>query len=87
MKTLTATELARNFSRVLDDLEHGGEEIVVLRNHHPIARLIGGAPRLIAIEALGDLYRTLEDADAESWLADMRNANRLLAGEIQDPWA
>ena len=55
MRTLSATEISRNFSHVLDLLEHGGEEIVIIRNKHPVARLIPGAPRMTALEAFGDL--------------------------------
>jgi antitoxin (DNA-binding transcriptional repressor) of toxin-antitoxin stability system len=87
MKTMTATEVARAFSRVLDSLEHGGEEIVVVRNQHPVARIIPGASRMTAIEALGDLYRTLDDAEGATWAADSAHADRLLVAEAGDPWA
>lgn len=87
MKTLTATEVSRNFSRVLDELERGGEEIVIVRGRHPVAKMVPGAPRLTAIEALGDLYRTLDDAEGRAWLEDMREADRPLRHEARDPWA
>jgi len=87
MKTMTATEVSRNFSRVLDTLERGDEEIVVLRGRHPVARLVPGAPRMTALEALGDLYRTLDDAEGKAWLDDMAGADRRLGREVRDPWA
>ncbi len=87
MQTMTATEVNRNFRRVLDALEHGGTEIVVMRNHQPVARLIPGAPRLTALEALSDLHRTLDDADGDAWLKDLRTADRAVEGELRDPWA
>jgi len=87
MRTLTATEVARQFSRVLDSLEQGGEEIVVLRNQQPVARLVPGAARLSALEALADLYRTLPDEDGAAWLQDLRGADRPMAREMTDPWA
>jgi antitoxin (DNA-binding transcriptional repressor) of toxin-antitoxin stability system len=87
MITMTATEVNRNFSRVLDRLERGEDEIVVLRNHHPVARLIPGAPRLSALEALSDLHRTLDDEDGEAWLADLKTADQPLVKELRDPWA
>jgi antitoxin (DNA-binding transcriptional repressor) of toxin-antitoxin stability system len=87
MKTMTATEVSRNFSRVLDTLERGDEEIVVLRGRHPVARMVPGAPRMTALEALGDLYRTLDDAEGEAWLEDMAGADRRLRPEVRDPWA
>ena len=86
MRTLTATEVARSFSRVLDSLEDGGEEIVVTRNKHPVAKIVPGAARLTAIEVLGDLYRTLEEVEGETWLEDIREGGRLLASETRDPW-
>lgn len=87
MKTMTATEVSRNFSRVLDTLERGDEEIVILRGKHPVARMVPGAPRLTALEALGDLFRTLDDTEGEAWLADMVDADRPLGRELRDPWA
>ena len=84
---MTATEVGRNFSRVLDTLERGDEEIIVLRGRHPVARMIPGAPRMTALEALGDLYRTLDDAEGEAWLEDVAGADRRLRREVRDPWA
>jgi antitoxin (DNA-binding transcriptional repressor) of toxin-antitoxin stability system len=87
MKTLTATEVARSFSRVLDAMVQGSEEIVVMRNHQPVARLVPGTPRMTALEALSDIYRTLDDAEGASWLNDMKEWDRLLVAEERDPWA
>jgi len=86
MRTLTATAVARSFSRLLDSLEHGGEEIVVTRNKHPVARLVPGAPRMSAIEALGDIYGTLADEEGSAWLEDIRSGDRLRVAEARDPW-
>ncbi len=87
MRTVTATEAARNFSRVLDLLEHESEEIVVLRNNQPVAKLVPGAPRMTALEALADLYRTLPDAEGAAWLKDARRVDRQLRKQVRDPWA
>ena len=87
MHALSATEVARNFSRLLDSLENGGDEIVVMRNKNPVARLVGGAARMTAITALGDLYATLDDAEGAAWLTDIRKVKRLVAAESRDPWA
>ena len=40
MKTLSVTEVARNFSAVLDAVERDQEEIVPVRNERSIARLL-----------------------------------------------
>ena len=55
MKTLTVTEVSRNFSAVMDGIESEQEEIVVVRNHRPIARLVPEPPAQNALEVLGDL--------------------------------
>ena len=86
MRMLTATVVARTFSRLLDSLEHGGEEIVVTRNKHPVAKLVPGAPRMNAIQALGDIYATLEDSEGDAWLEDIRSCERLRVAEARDPW-
>lgn len=86
MRTISATEAARNFSRVLDLLEHESEEIIVVRNKHPVAKLVPGAPRLTALEALADLYRTLPDKEGATWLADSRRVDRRTRRRIRDPW-
>jgi prevent-host-death family protein len=86
MRTISATEAARNFSRVLDLLEHESEEIIVVRNNHPVAKLIPGAPRLTALEALADLYRTLPDKEGTTWLRDSRRVGRGARRQVRDPW-
>ena len=87
MKVMSATDVARGFSRVLNTLEHGGEEIVVMRNNQPVAKLVPGAPRMTALEAFADIYRTLDDGEGDTWMEDARSADRLLAREARDPWA
>lgn len=44
IKYLTATEVARNFSAVLDEVENG-QEIVVLRGKTAVAKLVSAAPK------------------------------------------
>jgi len=90
VKTLTVTEAARNFSRVLDEVEREQEEIVLVRNHRQIVRLVPEPPAQNALEVLGDLYRTLDDRTAESLL---RAVNRTHKGKaatlraLRNPWA
>lgn len=87
MSTMSATDVARNFSRVLDRVEHNAEEVVIVRNRHAVARIVPGAPVMAALEALGDLYRTLSDKEGERWLRDSRRAGGKLGKERRDPWA
>jgi antitoxin (DNA-binding transcriptional repressor) of toxin-antitoxin stability system len=93
MKTLTVTEVARNFSAVMDKVESAQEEVVLVRNHKPIARLVPEPPAQNALEVLGDLYRTLDDGTADA-LAEAVSAGRKTKrgargtiGELRDPWA
>lgn len=86
MKSLTATELARNLSRVLDNLEYGREEIVITRNKRSVARLVPGAPSMTAHEAMNDLYGLLLDEEGAAWLRDARGREAVLSEELRDPW-
>ena len=89
MKTITATELARNLRQVLDRLVTEGEEIVVERNREQVARLLPGPARQTALEAMADLYHTLPENAAATWEADSRRGrwrgSRLDKG-VRDPW-
>ena len=89
MKTLTVTEVARNFSAVLDGVELNQHEVLLVRNHRRIARLVPEPPAQNALEVLGDLYRTLDDATAEALATAIqrsrKGARRTLQG-LRNPW-
>ena len=89
MKTLTV-KVARNFSSVMNGVEADQEEIVLMRNHKPVARLIPEPPAQNALEVLGDLYRTIDDdtadALAEAVNTSKKNKRRTL-NELRNPWA
>lgn len=90
MKTITATELARNINSILDHLEVEHEEIVIEREQRQVARLLPGPEHLTAIDAMSDLYRILPEDTASTWEADSRAANlrnRRLPKGVRDPWA
>lgn len=88
MKTITATELARNLRQVLDRLAAGGEEILIERNHQMVARILPGTARQTALEAMADLYRTLPEDAAAGWLESGRQAfASQLDKDVRDPWA
>jgi len=90
MKTLSVTEVARNFSAVLDRLEQDQEEIVLVRNRRQIARLIPEAPSQDALQVFGDLYRTLDDQTARALTAAIsknRKRRRGTVSELRNPWA
>jgi hypothetical protein len=90
VKTLSVTKVARNFSAVLDVVEREQEEIVLVRNHRHIARLIPEAPNQDALSVFGDLYRTLDDETAEALLdaiSSHRKSRRGRVSELRSPWA
>jgi len=90
MKTLSVTEVARNFREVLDSVEHEQEEIVLVRNRKQVARLVPEAPCQNALEVFGDLYRTLDDQTAEALSAAVsagRKGRRGRVSELRNPWA
>ncbi len=90
MKTLSVTEVARNFSAVLDALERDQEEVVLVRNQRQVARLVPEAPQQDALSVLGDLYRTLDDETADALsaaLAVNRKRRRGRVSELRNPWA
>ncbi|MEA3436499.1 MAG: type II toxin-antitoxin system Phd/YefM family antitoxin [Thermodesulfobacteriota bacterium] len=82
---MTATEFAKNIKKTLDRVEFGGEEIIILRNNHKIARIIPGSPHMTALEAMADLYQTLPPDAAEDWIDDSRIPTKLFE-ELRDPW-
>jgi prevent-host-death family protein len=55
MREMTATEVARNFSEVLDAVE-AGEEIVVLRGKKEVARLVPTKPHVPNGKAFREWY-------------------------------
>jgi prevent-host-death family protein len=90
VKTLSVTDVARNFSAVIDAVEREQEEVVLVRNQRPVARLVPEAPRQDALSVFGDLYRTLDDQTAEALsaaIASNRKSRRGRAAELRDPWA
>jgi prevent-host-death family protein len=67
MKTVNATEVARNFSEVLDGVEHRHHTYVVTRGGKPIAR-ITPVPSANGLE----VKRLLRDHAADSsWLDEL----------------
>jgi antitoxin (DNA-binding transcriptional repressor) of toxin-antitoxin stability system len=89
MQTITATELARNLRQVLDRLAVEQSEIVIERNHQPVGRLLPGAGRMTALEAMADLYQTLPETAGRDWLSDSRATDLVdvVSEEVRDPWA
>ena len=84
MLSLSITEFSRKLKDMLDLVEFKGEEIILIRNKHKIARISPGSPHLTAIEAMSDLYNTIPDDAAHTWVKDSKINGKLK--EIKDPW-
>ncbi len=86
MRTITATDLSRNFRVMLNRVEFQHEELLIVRNNFPVARLVPGPATITAAEAFSDIYRTLPESAGKTWLADSRfdDSND---GEVCNPWA
>ena len=87
MRTITATEFARNFKAILDKVEFKHEELIIVRNSQEVARIIPGPATMTALEAMSDLYRTLPEEAGAGWLEDARSPLGSRADEVRDPWA
>ena len=86
MQTITATDLSRNFRIMLNRVEFQHEELLIVRNNTPVARLVPGPASMTAAEAFADLYRTLPQEAGDTWLAESR-LDDAMSGEVRDPWA
>lgn len=78
MPEVSATEAARNFSDILDAVEHRGEHFTVVRRGRPIAHLEPARPGL-GSDAKNMLRRHQHDA---SWSEELASIRRLV--EIED---
>ncbi len=81
MIEITVTKFSRNLRKMFDRIEHGKEEIILVRKKQRIARIIPGASRLTAREAMGSLYKTLSEAAAKNWLEESRLPDTLESRE------
>jgi antitoxin (DNA-binding transcriptional repressor) of toxin-antitoxin stability system len=87
MLQITATELARKFKQMMNLVEFQGEELIIIRNNHQVARIIPGSATMTALEAMSDLYRTLPEDAGATWLKDSRECTPADLFEVRDPWA
>jgi len=87
MKTMTVTEVSRNFREVMDGVEEAGEEVVLMRNRRAIARLVPEQAEQTALQILGDLYRTLDEATGNALAkAVARGKMADKVGDLRNPW-
>jgi antitoxin (DNA-binding transcriptional repressor) of toxin-antitoxin stability system len=85
---MSATEVARNFSAVLDSVENG-ETVVITRGGHQMAKLVP-APRAngAAVAAVLREWQNNPDLD-DAWAANIAEARKMMnaGGELdRDLW-
>ncbi len=85
MRTVTVTELARNFRVMFDKVAFNHEVLAVIRNNHEVARIISGPATMTALEAMEDIYKTLSDEAASGRLNDSRPGEQELSDEVYNP--
>jgi antitoxin (DNA-binding transcriptional repressor) of toxin-antitoxin stability system len=83
MKRVSATDLARNTSGILDRVVVHRETITIERNRTVIAELIPAQPTMSVREALADLDGELSPAEADAWLKDSRDG---FDEAVRNPW-
>jgi len=84
MTRLSATEVAREFSAVVNRIS-SGEEIEVVRNGVPVAEMRPPVtPRLISAARWDELMRSIPSPD-EDFARDVESA-RKEAGALPEPW-
>ena len=81
MHAVSATEFARNFSQMLDQVEHQGITISIVRNQRQVASVVPQLRTQTATEAFGDLYRPLEGAVKDDWILDTQGVAKTLKGD------
>ena len=79
MKTLNVTDVARNFNSVMAEVESGHEEVLLVRNRKPIARLVpepepSKAPTLSRRES--ELWATINRTLSSTARADYRTLRK-----------
>jgi antitoxin (DNA-binding transcriptional repressor) of toxin-antitoxin stability system len=81
VKEISATEAARRFSELLDDVEHRGESFLVKRRGHAVARI---GPATAA--TWGDLVTLLREYPPDpEWARDIAEVRALLT--LEDQWS
>ena len=89
-KTLSVTELVRNFSEYMNRVAYRGEDYVLTRGNKAIAQLrpMPAGRKLGDLPAILAALPHLEEAEANAFAEDLAEARAELARErLRDPWA
>ena len=82
MQIISASELARNTSAILERILMG-ETVSVMRNRTEIAHIVPAKRTMTATQAIAGLEGGLSPAQGESWLKDSRGE---FDEEVRNPW-
>jgi antitoxin (DNA-binding transcriptional repressor) of toxin-antitoxin stability system len=82
MRVISASDLARNTSAVLERILTG-ETFSVIRNRTEVAHIVPAKRTMTAAQALAGLERKLTLAQGDSWLKDSRGE---FDEEVRNPW-
>ena len=82
MQVISASELARNTSAILERIL-AGETVSVMRNRTEIAHIVPAKRTMTAEQAIAGLEGRLSPAQGDSWLKDSRGE---FDQEVMDPW-
>ena len=64
-KIITATEMARTLSEVLNKVAYNGDEYIVERNGKPVCKVIPAGKPWTTAQQAAELFRTLPKVDAK----------------------
>ena len=81
MKQLSATDVSRRFSEVLDEVERAGESYLVVRHGRAVATI--GPASGVTGKALKEVLRANRPDD--SWAGELRELREGLE-PVTDPW-
>jgi len=84
MARLSATDVGRNLSEVLNRVA-AGEEIEVTRAGAPVAVISPPRPRLVSAERFRELLASAPEVD-DAFLDDLRDVRRDAGPAPEDPW-
>ncbi len=82
MQTISASDLARNTSAILERILMG-ETVSVMRNRTEIAHIVPAKRTMTVAQAIAGLVGGLSPAEGESWLKDSRVK---FDEEVRNPW-
>jgi antitoxin (DNA-binding transcriptional repressor) of toxin-antitoxin stability system len=87
-RKMTATEVARNFRSVLDEVERSGESVRIERHGHVVAELgpASAADQHVTWGELCELLRRLGPPDAH-FARGAEEAHREINQPVRDTWA